>query len=113
MTLVIETKPAPLVVEGDVVMVTGTRVPIDTIIHAYHRGETVEEIVEAYDALKLAQVYAVIAYYLDHQRELDDYLQRREAQQEKTYHYIDDHFNQAEFRQRLLTLREKSAKTGR
>jgi uncharacterized protein (DUF433 family) len=113
MMLTIETKPVPLSIENDVVMVTGTRIPIDTIVHAYLRGDTAEEIAESYDTLKLAQIYAVIAYYLDHQEDVDTYLKRRVAQQEESYRYIDDYFDQDDFRRRLLTLREKNAKTGR
>lgn len=75
MTLVIETKPVPLKMNEDgVVLVGGTRVPLDTIVYAFCNGDTAEEIVEQYDVLKLSDVYAAIAYYLDHQAEVEAYL---------------------------------------
>jgi uncharacterized protein (DUF433 family) len=51
-----------------------TRVLLELVIHAYSRGETVEEIVDSYPTLKLSDVYAVLAYYLTHQTEVDDYV---------------------------------------
>ncbi|MBE2200295.1 MAG: DUF433 domain-containing protein [Anaerolinea sp.] len=113
MTLVIETKPVPLRISKDgIVLVTGTRIPVDTIIHAYHHGDTAEEIVASYDVLKLADVYAVLSYYLDHQKEVDAYLQRRAAESEAVHRFIDEQFDQEAFRQRLLILRERDAKAG-
>jgi hypothetical protein len=41
-------------------------------------GATAEEIAEQYPAISLGQVYAVIAYYLAHTAEVDDYLNARE-----------------------------------
>jgi uncharacterized protein (DUF433 family) len=58
--------------------VAGTRVSLDTIIAEYHQRQTPEQIAESYPAVPLAQVYAVIAYYLRHQAEVDAYLRRRE-----------------------------------
>jgi len=54
--------------------VTGTRIGLDLIINAYKCGETPERIVEVWDSLKLADVYAVISYYLGHTEEVETYL---------------------------------------
>jgi len=40
-------------------------------------------IVDGTPALSLSQVYAAIAYYLDHQIELDQYLANQEAREEE------------------------------
>ena len=47
-----------------VLRVGKSRVLLELVIHAYQQGETPEAIVEMYDTLDLADVFAVIAYYL-------------------------------------------------
>jgi uncharacterized protein (DUF433 family) len=66
--------------ETGTIRIGRTRVILDLVVAAFKEGDTPEQIIERYDSLKLAEVYAVIAYYLAHQPELDTYLkQRREA----------------------------------
>ena len=43
-------------------------------------GATPEAIVQRYSTLTLSDVYAVIAYYLRHRRDVEAYLARREQQ---------------------------------
>ena len=74
-----ETMPLKTDADG-VIRVGGTRVPIDTLIAAYHEGATAEEIADQYPAVKLADVYASLGYYLKHRSEIDDYLKHAEAQ---------------------------------
>jgi uncharacterized protein (DUF433 family) len=74
----IHADPAPLRSDdAGVLRVSGTRVTLDTIVHAYHEGASAEEIALRYDSLSLADIHAVLAYYLRHRAELDDYLARR------------------------------------
>ena len=81
MSLAIKAEPAPLAVTSDgVVRVGGTRVTLDTIVAVFQQGATAEEIVYRYPALKLGDVYAAIAYYLNHQQEVEDYLRQRQQQ---------------------------------
>ena len=58
--------------------VAGTRVSVDSIIHAFWRGSTPEQTVQDYDALSLAQVYGVIHYYLTHRKAVDAYLRTQD-----------------------------------
>jgi uncharacterized protein (DUF433 family) len=60
------------------IRVGGTRVLLDLVIHAFRDGASPEGIVESYDALNLADVYAVITYYLRCPDPIDAYLRRRE-----------------------------------
>ncbi|MCC6362641.1 MAG: DUF433 domain-containing protein [Bryobacterales bacterium] len=62
--------------------VGGTRVSLDLVVRAFHRGSTPEEIAQAYPSLQLADIYQVIGYYLKHGSELADYLEHR-AREEK------------------------------
>jgi uncharacterized protein (DUF433 family) len=54
--------------------VIGTRISLDSIVHAFRRGESPETICQNYDLLRLEEVYGVIAYYLANQAHIDEYL---------------------------------------
>ena len=67
-------EPPPLYATDDgVVRITGTRVSLDTLLSAFQNGCTPEQIVYKYPSLTLADVYAVITYYLRHQQEVEAY----------------------------------------
>jgi len=57
-----------------------SRVLLEMIIHAFQDGATAEAIVQRYPTVTLADVYAVIAYYLRHRTEVDGYLAGRDKQ---------------------------------
>src|SRR5438552_16669298 len=69
--------------QGDVWTISGTRVALDSIIYQFQQGRSPEAIQDAFPAISLSQVYAAIAYYLDHQSELDEYLAHNEATEEQ------------------------------
>jgi uncharacterized protein (DUF433 family) len=78
MSLVIVQTPIPLKTDTDgVVRVGDSRVTLDTLIAAFTEGATAEEIVAQYPTLSLADVYAVISYYLQQQAEVEAYLSQR------------------------------------
>ncbi len=68
--------------EGGVVRVGSTRVSLDLVVEQYDNGMTPEAMVRAYDTLVLADVHAVIAYYLRHSDEVRAYLKRRAGEAE-------------------------------
>jgi uncharacterized protein (DUF433 family) len=81
MSLAIAPERLPLAEDADGVMrVGGTRVTLDTVVGAFNDGASAEDIVSMYPSLDLADVYAVIAYYLRRRDEVDAYLHRREAE---------------------------------
>src|SRR5713226_6602872 len=57
--------------------VAGTRVSLDSIVHAFRRGESPETICLNFELLQLEEVYGAIAYYLANQAEIDAYLIRQ------------------------------------
>ena len=61
--------------------VGGTRVTLDSVVHAFNRGATAEDIVQKFPSLQLSDVYQVIGYYLKHSAELGEYFENRERQQ--------------------------------
>lgn len=75
--------PLPLRVdEGGVVRVGSSRISLDLVVEQYENGMTPEGLVRAYDTLQLADVYAVIAYYLRHRDEVNAYRKRRTQEAE-------------------------------
>jgi uncharacterized protein (DUF433 family) len=79
-TLVLEPQSVPLREdETGSIRVGATRVPLELVVEAYLDGATPETIVQWFDSLRLADVYAVISYYLNHQEAVHHYLRQREA----------------------------------
>lgn len=71
--------PVPLRLEASgAIRIGETRVLLELVIHAFQDGSTPEAIVHDYDTLDLADVYAVIAYYLKHRQDVENYLAARE-----------------------------------
>jgi uncharacterized protein (DUF433 family) len=62
------------------IRVGSSRVLLDLVIGEFQRGATPEEIVDAFESLALADVYAVISYYLRNPEPIHDYLLRREQE---------------------------------
>jgi uncharacterized protein (DUF433 family) len=68
--------------EGGAIRVGSSRISLDLVVEQYENGMTPEDMVRAYDTLVLADVHAVIAYYLRHRDEVRAYLKRREEEAE-------------------------------
>lgn len=106
MPLAIKAEPVPLAVNSDgVVLVGGTRVTLDTVIAIFSQGATAEEIVHRYPSLKLGDVYASIAFYLNHQEEVDAYLKERQEQAKVVRQMNQARFDPQGLRDRLLARR--------
>jgi uncharacterized protein (DUF433 family) len=109
MSLSPQIKPIPLTTDAHGVMRVGdTRVSLDTVIFAFNQGLTPEEIVSDYSTLDLSNVYAVIAYYLQNQAEVEDYLRDRGEQRDAVRRQMDARFPQAGIRERLLARRQNA-----
>ncbi len=108
MSLIIEAPPVPLRIDEDGVMRVGqTRVPIDTVVFSFNEGASPEEIVLRYPTLELADVYAVIAYYLKHKAEIESYLREREERAARVREENERRFPQAGIPERLLARRKQ------
>lgn len=64
------------------IRVTGSRVPIDSILYHFKLGAVPEQIVYMFEGLRLADIYGVIAYYLSHQETVEKYLQDQETKED-------------------------------
>lgn len=103
MSLIVEPQPIPLTTSPEgVVRITGTRVPLETVVRAFHQGVTPEEIVQDFPSVSLAQIYAVLAYYLAHRADVDAYVAERVAFSEQARLAHEARFDPTGIRARLL-----------
>ncbi|MEZ4767611.1 MAG: DUF433 domain-containing protein [Caldilineales bacterium] len=101
-------EPIPLAIDKDgTIRVGGTRVTLDTLVAAFRQGATAEEIVLQYPTLQLADVYAVISYYLRETAEVETYLQQQAAESLEIRKQVEARFDPAGIRDRLLARRSQ------
>jgi hypothetical protein len=75
----------------------------ELVIRAFQDGATPEAIVQRYPTVTLADIYAVIAYYLRHRQEVEAYLAEREQRAQKVRQRIEHHQGDlADLRRRIL-----------
>ena len=101
-----ETVPLKLSPEG-VILVGGTRVTLDTVVLAFNEGETAEEISQQYPAISLADIYATIAWYLNHFDLTREYLKTRDQVRTTTLTLAEPFREPVGFRARLLARQPK------
>ena len=106
----IGTQAPPLQLDTDgVVRVGGTRVTLDSVVNAFSNGASAEELVQQFPTLRLPDVYAVIAYDLSHQEEVERYLDSRREQAARIRADNEIKSDQEGIRDRLMARREKGS----
>jgi uncharacterized protein (DUF433 family) len=101
------TQKVPLTLgEDGTIRVKGTRLLIDMIVGAHNRGESPEDIFESFpsDVYTIADIYSIIAYYLQNKSKIDKYLNKREKEAEKIRKEIE---SMPGYKERNENLREK------
>ena len=108
MGLLISAEKAPLRTDAEgVVRVAGTRVTLDTVVAAFEDGATPEEIAQQYPALALADIYAVIGYYLRRRDNVTDYLRGRRTRAESVRRRNETRTDPQGIRARLTARRKR------
>jgi len=81
-----------------------SRVLLELVLRAFKAGATPEAIVQSYDTLNLADVYAVVSRYLADAAPFEDYLRQRETAAVETRRKLEEHQGlQGNLREILLT----------
>lgn len=88
--------------EAGVLRIAGTRVPLDSVIHAFNEGATAEEIAQDFPTLELAAIYSVVGYYLQNRAEVEQYLEQRKVRREELKKEIETGLSPQGLRERLL-----------
>ena len=83
-------------------MVIGSRVPLDTLVAAFERGDSPEAIHESYPTVSLGDIYATFTYCVRHRDEANAYLAERAEQRAATRTEIETRFPPEGLRARLL-----------
>ncbi len=69
--------------------VAGARVSLDSVVYQWREGLSAETIQkECFPALTLAQVFGALAYYLENQSEIDEYLKQAEKEEKVIREHI-------------------------
>jgi uncharacterized protein (DUF433 family) len=102
-----ETIPLAKDAQG-IIRIAKTRVTLDTLVAAFREGATAEEIAQQYPSVQLADVYAVIGYYLRHHEEVETYLRERQKLAERVRRENELRFSPAGIRERLMARQANS-----
>jgi len=93
--------------ETGTVRVIGSRMTLDTLVAAFKRGATAEQIQDSFPSLSLRQIYGAIAYYLDHQDDVQAYLSERQTEADAIRQQIESQPKYKEFRERIRRRRSE------
>ena len=111
------TQSVPLTLSKDgTIRVKGTGLPVDRIIYLHNQGEIPEAIFESFpsDAYAVADIYAIIAYYLSNKEKFDDYLAKREKEAQRIREEIESRpgykEEREEWRKKILSRWEEKQK---
>lgn len=105
MAVWVEAIPLTQTETGDIFL-EGSRIPLETLVLAFNSGDTPEDFVSDYPHLKLADVYAVLSYYLRHREEVDAYVAKQQEGAEQLRQA--NPYPATPLRHKVLTRRAKS-----
>lgn len=63
-------------------IITGTRTSVRSIVSLWRLCIMPEEIINHLPHLTLAQIFDALSFYLDHQKEIDEYIERNQVPEE-------------------------------
>src|SRR5688500_14586761 len=108
MVFAVRAEPAPIHFDDNgVARISGTRVALETVLWTFNEGASPEDIVSRYPALSLADVYAVVAYYLNNRAELDAYLQQADETERQVRAAYEAQNPRQAWREKLLAKRKE------
>lgn len=93
------------------IRITGSRVPIESILHHFKLGATAERIQDSFPSLTLHEIYGTIFYYLQNAEVVEEYLRRQDESEEEGKRFIERHFDTKDLRERILARRAQMART--
>ncbi len=104
MSIVLQTEAPPLSRDPSGALRIGeSRVLLEIVIRAFEDGVPPEAIAHRYPTATLADIYAVIAYYLRHREEVEAYLEERNLAANRVRERIESRQGDlADLRRRLL-----------
>jgi uncharacterized protein (DUF433 family) len=105
-----------LVLDDGTMRVAGTRVSLDSLVYHYQNGASAEELALKFPGLRLADIHACLAYYLDNQEVVQEYLvqQEQNAREVERSFEIDPEYQRLfqEMRERIGRRAEETNRNG-
>ena len=99
----VEPEPVPLAMdEHGALRVGGTRVTLETLVAAFDRGDSPEEIHEQYPSVALGDVYAVLTYCVRYRSSVQEYMTERERVGAEVRSRVEGEFPPDGLRARLM-----------
>src|SRR5438067_13720511 len=99
----------PLIIGDDgTIRVKGSRVTLDVIVRQFKQGATAEQVVEDFPSLNLRDVYGAIYYYVEHEAEVEEYLEKQKNAAAETREFIEGKNDGEDLRGRIRARREQS-----
>jgi uncharacterized protein (DUF433 family) len=90
MTTLEKAQISPLrLMEDGTIHVADSRVSLDSVVHHFKLGASAEQIAHKFPTLDLADVYATITYYLNHEETIEEYLRQQEAEGDEVQRKIE------------------------
>ena len=102
MAVPLPAQPPPIREADGALRVGRTGVTLETVLWAFQKGATPDDIQWQFPSLELPDIYDVIAYYLRHRETVDEYLRGREQLYRQTNEQLERDFPQDGTRARLL-----------
>ena len=91
--------------------IAGTRVSLDSVVMRFQEGASPERILQSFPILKLSQVYGAIAYYLENEEMIKEYIAEAQRELERTVPPLSQ--SNPELFARLQAAREKMVRSVR
>ncbi len=110
MELILQTEAPPLRRDASGALRVGrSQLLLELVIRAFQDGATPEVIAQRYPTAALADIYAVITYYLRHRADIESYLIEREHKAQEVRHRIENHQGDlTDLRARLLARQHRA-----
>jgi uncharacterized protein (DUF433 family) len=104
MEMILQAEAPPLNRDASGALRVGrSRVLLELVIWAFKDGATPEAIAQRYPTATLADIYAVVSYYLRHREDVEAYLAEREQQAQEVRQRIESQQGDlGDLRERLL-----------
>jgi uncharacterized protein (DUF433 family) len=77
------------------------RVTLDSVVRELASGSTAEQVEDGLPTLSLREIYGAISFYLKHEDQVEEYLQRRDQEAARVRAEIEDRPRIAALRRRL------------
>ncbi len=90
-----------------VTRIGATRVTLQNIVHLYMQGASAEEIALRFDVLNLTDVYATLSFYLNHSKQVQQYLDQQHQASTHARRKAEQVLPTVQVRERLLQRKRK------